>query len=202
MYPNYTPRLFLSERLKLGPPKSKWIPTNINFPASLLFEQLPGSSIDEDQVFHETVPLPKPQPHLSHNLGGFPMPNFPVALSPSVAPHAFENPPENLSLGPSNHTPTSRKPIRPTPTLPIPSSPKMADLNLNQNNNTDSRLRLSLKLSTASSDEQSPPATHSLTFQAIPGNFSSSTAGDSIISVAWRIYAEVHASSCKGCKLE
>ncbi|XP_041015039.1 transcription factor MYB1R1-like isoform X1 [Juglans microcarpa x Juglans regia] len=147
-------------------------------------DTFPGSSIDEDQVYHETVPLPKPQPQVSHNLGGFPMPNFPVALAPSVVPLVVENPLENLSLGPSNHTRTSSKPIRPTPILPVPPSLKMADLNLNQNTNTDPSLPLSLKLSTASSDEQSPPATNSSTFQATPGNFSSSTTGDSIISVA------------------
>ncbi|KAG2702190.1 hypothetical protein I3760_06G078600 [Carya illinoinensis] len=147
-------------------------------------DTLPGSSIGEDQVYHETVPLPKPQPHPCHNLGGFPMPNFPVAFAPSGAPLADENPLENLSLGPGNHTRTSSKPIRPTPILPVPPSSKMADLNLNQNTNTDPSLPLSLKLSTASSDEQSPPATRSSTFQAIPGNFSSSTTGDSIISVA------------------
>ncbi|KAG6654411.1 transcription factor MYB1R1 [Carya illinoinensis] len=142
-----------------------------------------GSSMDEDQVHQETAPLPKPQPHLSHSHGGFPLSSFPVALAPAVVavPLAVENPLENLSLGPNNHVRMSSKPIRPIPMLPVPPSSKMADLNLNQKTQADPS-PLSLKLSIESSGEQSPPATHSSAFQAIPGNFSSS--GDSIISVA------------------
>ncbi|XP_050276891.1 transcription factor MYB1R1-like [Quercus robur] len=136
-------------------------------------DTLMGSLMEEEQVHQETAPLPKPQPHLSHNLGGFPVSTFPVTLSP--VPHVGENQVENLSF-----MRLTSKPIRPIPILPVPPSSKMAELNLNQKET----LPLSLKLSPASSDEQSPPppGKHSSAFQAMPGNFSSN--GDSIISVA------------------
>ncbi|KAL0004057.1 hypothetical protein SO802_011618 [Lithocarpus litseifolius] len=133
-----------------------------------------GSLMEEEQVHQETAPLPKPKPHLSHNLGGFPVSTFPVTLS--AVPHVGENQVENLSF-----MRTTSKPIRPIPTLPVPPSSKLAELNLNQKET----LPLSLKLSPASSDEQSPPpppGKHSSAFQAMSGNFSSN--GDSIISVA------------------
>ncbi|GMY26130.1 transcription factor MYB1R1-like [Fagus crenata] len=139
-----------------------------------------GSFMDEEQVHQETLPLPKPQPHLSHSLGGFPVSNFPVSLSPVVVPVVGEiNPVENISF-----MRTSSKPIRPIPILPVPPSSKMAELNLNQKTTHVESSSLSLKLSQASSDEKSspPPAKHSSAFQAMPGNFSNS--GDSIISVA------------------
>lgn len=141
-----------------------------------------GSSMDGDQLLvnPETAPVPKPLPRLSHSLGGFPPSTFPVTLAPVVV--CGENPAENLSLGPNSHMiRTSSKPIRPKPTLPVPPSSKMAELNLNQKTSAE-LLPLSLKLSPASSDEQPSPSTRTSAFQAMPGNFSSG--GDSIISVA------------------
>ncbi|KAL4639254.1 hypothetical protein ACB092_03G204200 [Castanea dentata] len=140
--------------------------------------KLVGSLMEEEQVHQETAPLPKRQPHLSRNLGGFPVSTFPATLS--AVSHVGENQVENLSF---MRTTTSTKPIRPIPILPVPPSSKMAELNLNQKET----LPLSLKLSPASSDEQSPPpppppGKHSSAFQAMSGNFSSN--GDSIISVA------------------
>ncbi|KAK4538906.1 hypothetical protein RGQ29_032208 [Quercus rubra] len=127
----------------------------------LLIRQLMGSLMEEEQVHHETAPLPKPQPHLSHNLGGFPVSTFPVTLS--AVSHVGESQVENLPF-----MRTTSKPIRPIPILPKETLP------------------LSLRLSPASSDEQSPPppppGKHSSAFQAMSGNFSSN--GDSIISVA------------------
>lgn len=146
-----------------------------------------GSLMEEEQVHQETVPIvpPKPQTHLSHNLGGFPVSIFPVTLTPAVVPLAGENIMENLTLGPNSHVRKSTtKPIRPIPIIPVPPSSKMADLNLNQKAHADP-MHLSLKLSTASSssDEQSSPVSHSSAFQAMSGgNFNGS--GDSIISVA------------------
>ncbi|KAF3973221.1 hypothetical protein ACB098_03G158200 [Castanea mollissima] len=141
-------------------------------------DTLVGSLMEEEQVHQETAPLPKRQPHLSRNLGGFPVSTFPATLS--AVSHVGENQVENLSF---MRTTTSTKPIRPIPILPVPPSSKMAELNLNQKET----LPLSLKLSPASSDEQSPPpppppGKHSSAFQAMSGNFSSN--GDSIISVA------------------
>ena len=134
-----------------------------------------GSLMEEEQVHHETAPLPKPQPHLSHNLGGFPVSTFPVTLS--AVSHVGERQVENLPF-----MRTTSKPIRPIPILPVPPSSKLAELNLNQKET----LPLSLRLSPASSDEQSPPppppGKHSSAFQAMSGNFSSYE--DSIISVA------------------
>lgn len=143
-----------------------------------------GSSRDGNQLLvnQETAPVPKPQPRLSHSLGGFPSSSFPVTLAPAVVPLAGENPVlENLSLGPNSQMRTSSKPIRPKPILPVPPSSKMAELNLNQTTPAE-LLPLSLKLSPASSDEQSSPSTRPSAFQAMSGNFSSG--GDSIISVA------------------
>ncbi|KAM3706552.1 hypothetical protein ACJW31_03G159100 [Castanea mollissima] len=141
-------------------------------------DTLVGSLMEEEQFHQETAPLPKRQPHLSRNLGGFPVSTFPATLS--AVSHVGENQVENLSF---MRTTTSTKPIRPIPILPVPPSSKMAELNLNQKET----LPLSLKLSPASSDEQSPPpppppGKHSSAFQAMSGNFSSN--GDSIISVA------------------
>lgn len=138
-----------------------------------------GSSMEEDKVQQETpsLPLAQPQSHFSNNLqGGFPVPAFPVTLSPLVLPLSGENSMGKLTLGPRNQPKTSPKLSCPIPILPVPPSSKMADLNLNQTSLKDS-LPLSLKLSTPSSDEQSPPATHPSAFQAM-------SSGDSIISVA------------------
>jgi hypothetical protein len=142
-----------------------------------------GSSMDGDQLLvnQETAPVPKPQPRLSHSLGGFPSSTFPLTLAPMAVPLSGENPVEILSLGPNSHIRTSSKPIRPKPILPVPPSSKMAELNLNQTTPAE-LLPLALKLSPASSDEQPPPSTRPSAFQAMPGNFSSG--GDSIISVA------------------
>lgn len=76
----------------------------------------------------------------------------------------------------------------------VPPSSKMAYLNLNnpppQPPNVDSsslRLSLNLSVSPPPPDQKSPPARHSSGFQGMSGNFkntSSSSGGDSIISVA------------------
>ena len=98
--------------------------------------------MEEEQVHQEIAPLPKPQPHLSHNLSGFPVSTFPVTLS--TESNVGENQVENLSF-----MRMTSKPIRPIPILLVPSSSKLAELNLNQKET----LPLSLKLSLASSDE-------------------------------------------------
>lgn len=76
--------------------------------------------------------------------------------------------------------------------LPVPPSSKMAGLNLNNPPpNMDPLPPLSLKLSASESllpsDQKSPPARHASGFQGRSGSFnntSSSSSGDSIISVA------------------
>ncbi|PIN18033.1 hypothetical protein CDL12_09289 [Handroanthus impetiginosus] len=160
-----------------------------------------GSAI-EDQMHQENLSqLPKVQQHnLSKNLEKFPIPTFPVAISPLVVPiTSTENPTENLTLGQVNQLNNSPKPIRPIPILPVPPSSKMASLNLNKTATPEQRPSLSLNLSISSqsppppppssnqesppSNQQSPPARHATTFQAMPGNFNGS-GGDSIISVA------------------
>ena len=141
-----------------------------------------GSSMEEDQVHQGTPPLalPQLQPRLSNNRPeGLPMSTFPV-ISPVTSPLSGDNPMEKLTLGQTNVDKMSPKLIRPTPTIPIPPSSKLADINLNQKGPKDqlTELALSLKLSTPSSEEQSTPAsTHSSVFQAI-------SSSDSIISVA------------------
>uniref|UniRef100_A0A7N2LAP6 CCHC-type domain-containing protein n=1 Tax=Quercus lobata TaxID=97700 RepID=A0A7N2LAP6_QUELO len=59
-------------------------------------QKLMGSLMEEEQVHQEIAPLPKPQPYLSHNLGGFPVSTFPVSIS--AVSHVGESQVENLSF--------------------------------------------------------------------------------------------------------
>ncbi|KAJ8773759.1 hypothetical protein K2173_006409 [Erythroxylum novogranatense] len=144
-------------------------------------DTLTSPPLEEDQVRQEPAmtPLPQRTPQFNNNLGGFAMSSSPGTLTPVGSPVARESCMEKLMLGPSCQAKSPSKLIRPTPMLPlaVPPSSRMANLNLNQTITNDP-LPLSLKLSTASSDEQSPQATYSSSFQ----NMSSS--GDGIISVA------------------
>ncbi|KAK2994391.1 hypothetical protein RJ640_029506 [Escallonia rubra] len=130
---------------------------------------------DHYNAHQETLP----QSHLSKDVAKFPASAFPVTRM--VSPAAGENPIERLTLGPAKQV---KKLIRPIPIFPVPPSSKLAQLNLNNSSTVDS-LPLSLKLSPSqsSSDQKSPPARQSPSFQAMSGSFSSSS-GDSIISVA------------------
>uniref|UniRef100_A0A5B6ZGR9 Putative transcription factor MYB1R1 n=1 Tax=Davidia involucrata TaxID=16924 RepID=A0A5B6ZGR9_DAVIN len=146
--------------------------------------------MEEDKVLHkETISQAPIQPHLSNNLGGFPMSAFTVTLStPVVLPVTNENSIESLTLGQSsNQVKNSSNLIRPIPILPVPPSSKMAHLSLN-NKSAKDPLPLSLKLPTtspsSSSDQELPPARHASAFQAMSGSFNNSSSGDSIISVA------------------
>lgn len=139
-----------------------------------------GSAMEEDQARQEPI-------HLSCNIGGFPVPTFPMTLNPGVLPITRDIPLENLTLGRSDHQVTKTsisEPIRPLPTSPVPPALKMSNLNVNHTTTVES-LPLSLKLSTPStSDQQSAMVRHSSTFQTMSaGNFNNS-GGDSIISVA------------------
>ncbi|KAK3038625.1 hypothetical protein RJ639_027288 [Escallonia herrerae] len=130
---------------------------------------------DHYKAHHETLP----QSHLRKDVKKFPASAFPVTRI--VSPAAGENPIESLTLGPAKQV---KKLIRPIPIFPVPPSSKLAQLNLNNSSTVDS-LPLSLKLlpSQSSSDQKSPPARQSPSFQAMSGSFNSSS-GDSIISVA------------------
>ncbi|KAL0385649.1 UNVERIFIED_CONTAM: Transcription factor R1 [Sesamum radiatum] len=163
-----------------------------------------GSAI-EDQMHQENSPQPPitQQQNLSKNLEKFPMSTFPVAITPLVVPITSENHIENRTLGQVNQLNNSPRPIRPIPILPVPPSSKMANLNLNKTTSLQPpSLSLNLSISSQSppllppsnqepspppppqpSTQQSPPARHTSTFQAIPASFNES-GGDSIISVA------------------
>ncbi|EXB74733.1 Transcription factor [Morus notabilis] len=155
-----------------------------------------SSSMDEDLQVHTEAapsvpilphpPQPQPQPHLTCNLGMFPVSTFPMTLAPVVLPIATTA--ENSSESPALDScvqlaakpPPPTKLIRPIPLHPIPPSSKMANLNLNSKSPTVADpLPLSLKLSTPSDEKSSPPPPppHQSTFQAMSN-------GDSIISVA------------------
>nr|DAD34739.1 TPA_asm: hypothetical protein HUJ06_005379 [Nelumbo nucifera] len=121
-----------------------------------------GLPMEEETVYQETT-TQSPAP-VNCNIR-FPVPAFPVTLSPVVLPGGGENPIENLTLGKSEQTNAPTKVVRPIPILPIPPASRMADLNLNQKSSADPS-PLSLKLSTPSSDQQASPR-HSA-FQAMP----------------------------------
>ncbi|GFP91562.1 transcription factor myb1r1 [Phtheirospermum japonicum] len=150
-----------------------------------------GSAI-EDHMNQETLtqlPIIQVQQQNPSNL------TYPVVITPLVTSDSL-NPIDNLTLGHVNQLNNSPKPIRPIPILPVPPpSSKMANLNLNKTTTTLNPPSLSLDLSISSSqstsnqessqpsNQQSSPARHTSTFQAMPSGFSGS-GGDSIISVA------------------
>ncbi|KAL0364134.1 UNVERIFIED_CONTAM: Transcription factor R1 [Sesamum angustifolium] len=168
-------------------------------------QKVVGSAI-EDQMHQENSPQPPitQQQNLSKNLEKFPMSTFPVAITPLVVPITSETHIENRTLGQVNQLNNSPRPIRPIPILPVPPSSKMANLNLNKTTSLQPpSLSLNLSISSQSppplppsnqeplpppppppqSNQQSPPARHTSTFQAMPASFNES-GGDSIISVA------------------
>lgn len=110
------------------------------------------------------------------------VPSFPLSLPPAVLPGTGENLLESLRLGKEGHQskPTSTKPIRPVPILPIPPSSKMAALDLNKATAASEPAKpwpLSLKLATAvPSDDQQAAAPATTTPHSSPTS--------SIISVA------------------
>ncbi|XP_010272144.1 PREDICTED: transcription factor MYB1R1-like [Nelumbo nucifera] len=139
-----------------------------------------GLPIEEETVHQETATQP-PAP-VNCNIA-YPVPAFPVTLSPVVLPGSGENPAESLTLVQSDLTRAPTKLVRPIPVLPIPPASRMANLNLNQQSSMDPS-PLSLKLFTPSSDQQ-PSSRHSA-FQSM-SNFSAGeldSNGGSIISVA------------------
>lgn len=156
-----------------------------------------GSAI-EDQMHQEiSSQPPTTQQSITINSEKFPMPKFPVSITPVVVPITAENPIENLSLGQVNQLTNSPKPIRPIPILPIPPSSKMANLNLNKTTGPVEPPSLSLNLSISSqsppppssqeqpsSNQQSPRVVHASAFQAVPAAGFSGSGGDSMISVA------------------
>ncbi|KAL8518870.1 hypothetical protein ACS0TY_010002 [Phlomoides rotata] len=156
-----------------------------------------GSSI-VDQMHQETSSqTPTTQQSITIHPEKFPMPKFPVTITPVVVPIVAENPIENLSLGQVNQMTNSPKPIRPIPILPIPPSSKMANLNLNKTMAHAEPPSLSLNLSMSSqsppppsnqeqpsSNQQSPRVVHASAFQAVPATGFNGSGGDSMISVA------------------
>ncbi|XP_042496423.1 transcription factor MYB1R1-like [Macadamia integrifolia] len=152
---------------------------------SSLFDMTPdtfmGSGSEEEQIIHQekTTQADLPPPPVNCNIG-FPVPAYPMALTPTVLP-GTGNSINDFPMTDSN-TSSTTKLVRPIPVLPAPPSLKMADLNLNQKSPIDPS-PVSLKLST--SPDQQPSSRHSA-FQAMT-NFSSGdldSNGGSIISVA------------------
>ncbi|XP_059655963.1 transcription factor MYB1R1 [Cornus florida] len=142
-------------------------------------------AMEEDQGHQEAIPHQPPlQPHVSNNLGGYPVSAFPVTLSPVGLPIINENCTEGLTLLQSNEANISPKLVRSIPTPPVPPSSKMAELNLNNNTSTTDPLSLSLKLPASPSSSSDQPARHGSGFQAMSGSSFKSSSGDSIISVA------------------
>ncbi|KAF5741028.1 hypothetical protein HS088_TW10G00023 [Tripterygium wilfordii] len=70
-----------------------------------------NSLMEEDRIHQDTTALPPQQPptqkNLTCNLGGYPVSNFPVSLSPVILPVTREGSMEHLSLGPVNQRKSS-----------------------------------------------------------------------------------------------
>ncbi|KAL3631090.1 hypothetical protein CASFOL_024074 [Castilleja foliolosa] len=150
-----------------------------------------GSAI-EDHMNQETLtqlPITQVQQQNPSNLT-YPNPMTITPLVTSDSPNLIDN----LTFGRVNQLNNSPKPIRPIPILPVPPpSSKMANLNLNTTITIEPpSLSLDLSISSQStsnlessqlSNQQSSPARHTSSFQAMPSGFSGS-GGDSIIRVA------------------
>lgn len=142
-----------------------------------------GSAMENHKVHQQTIS----HPHLSNHLEGVQMEAFPANLTPAELPVTGKNSTESLVLGEyCNQVNNSPDLIRLIPMFPVPPSSKMAELNLNHTANTEQ-----------------PPAKHSsAVFQEMSAGFcsSSSSSGDSIISVAWYVVYVLKWPVGYGCK--